>query len=129
MARPKFASVDEYLAAVPAESRAGFDALRSIVRAALPGATEVISYQILAYRHGGRNTVWIAAFANHVSLFPVTEPLRAKLGAEVEPYISGKGTLRFGLDQPLPEALIRRVIELRAESAGASQAAGAVQEE
>jgi len=37
-------SVDDYLAALPAESRAALEKLRKTIRAAAPEATETISY-------------------------------------------------------------------------------------
>jgi hypothetical protein len=35
------------------------------------------------------------------------------LGEELQPYVSGKGTLRFTVDDPLPDRLVRRIVEVR----------------
>ena len=78
------ASVDEYLAAVPAESRAALEQLRARIRAVAPHATETISYQMPAFRDGDRLLVSYAAFRDHCSLFPmsmaVSETFRDELG-------------------------------------------------
>jgi uncharacterized protein YdhG (YjbR/CyaY superfamily) len=115
--RAKFESVDDYLAALTPERRVGIDELRATVRKALPEeAVEVLSYQIIGYRVGkGRPVVWIAAFPDHFSLYPFTDEVRAALGPEVEPYLSGKGTIRLPADRPLPLEMVRRVTEILLE--------------
>jgi uncharacterized protein YdhG (YjbR/CyaY superfamily) len=111
--RPKFASVEEYVAALTPEQRTGIDLLRAAIRKGLPAdAQEVISYQIIGYRVGnGRPVVFVAAFADHFSVYPYTERVRAELGAEIEPYIAGKGTLRFPAMAHLPLAMVTRVTQ------------------
>ncbi len=117
--KTKFGSVEEYRAALTAEQRSAIDQLRKAVRAGLPeGATEVISYQIIGFRIGrGRPVLWLAAFADHYSLYPYTDALRAQLGVELEPYLSGKGTMRLSVDQPLPLDLVTRIARIRAGEA------------
>jgi uncharacterized protein YdhG (YjbR/CyaY superfamily) len=112
--RPKFASVEEYLAALTPEQRASIDLLRAAIRKGLPtDAQEVISYQIIGYRVGkGRPVVFVAAFADHFSVYPYTERVREELGAEVEPYVAGKGTLKFPAGEPLPLAMVTRVARI-----------------
>ena len=115
---PGPSTVDEYLASVPASAQPLFEELRAIIRAELPDATEVVSYSILGLKRG-RVIVWYAAFADHCSVFPYTESLVEELGDELERHISGKGTLRFAVGDPLPVDLVRRVVRhLAAERAG-----------
>jgi uncharacterized protein YdhG (YjbR/CyaY superfamily) len=64
--------VDEYLARVPEEARAALEKLRKTVMAAVPEATETISYGIPAFKLHGRSLVWYAAFKNHCSFFPLS---------------------------------------------------------
>jgi uncharacterized protein YdhG (YjbR/CyaY superfamily) len=98
-------SVDDYLAAVPEQPRAALEALRATIRAAAPEATEQFSYGMPAFRDRGRFLVSYAAFKDHCSLFPASGAVRAALGDELAPYLSGKGTIRFRPDDPLPSAL------------------------
>jgi uncharacterized protein YdhG (YjbR/CyaY superfamily) len=109
----KVATVDGYLAAVPAEARPALDKLRATIAAAIPKATETISYQILAYRLDGRMVVWCGGFKDHLSLYPASAGVRKELAAELEPYFSGKGTIRFGLDERLPVALVKKIVKVR----------------
>src|SRR5881409_63857 len=86
--------VERYLAAVPEPQRTTLEKLRSTIRAAAPQATEAISYQMPAFRLQGRFLVSYAAYKDHCSLFPASGRVREACGAELNPYLSGKGTLR-----------------------------------
>ena len=44
-------SVDDYLAALPEEPRVALEKLRKTIKAAAPGATETISYQMPTFKH------------------------------------------------------------------------------
>jgi len=117
MAKTNFKSVDEYLATKPTALRRMLGRMRQIIRRALPGAEEVISYQIPAYRLNGRVVIYFAGWTEHVSIYPVTTRLVVALGHRIKPYVASKGTLRFPLSKPLPERLIARVAALRAREA------------
>ncbi len=123
MGRPKAATVDEYLAALPPEKRAALERLRRTIRAALPRAEECISYQMPAFRLDGRVLVWFGAAANHCSFFPggVVEALRD----ELEGYDISKGTVRFPPDKPLPAAVVRKLLKARIAVDASRQTRGA----
>ena len=88
-------------------------ALRGVVRAAAPRATEQISYGIPAFVLNGKRLVYIAGWKNHLSVYPVTAGVARALRNEIKPYQTGKGTLQFPLDEPLPKALIRKIVKIR----------------
>lgn len=107
-AKPR--TIDEYIAALGNEQRAALERLRKIIRSAAPRAEECISYQIPAFRLDGKGLVWIGAAANHCAIYGL-------VGAhadELEDYdTSGKGTIRFRPDQPLPAELVRKLVKAR----------------
>jgi len=113
MAEPT--DVEGYLAAFPEESRTALDRLRSTIQAAAPEATETISYRMPAFKDHGRILVWYAAFKDHYSLFPASEAVIEALGEKLKPYLSGKGTIRFVTDRPLPVALVKKIVKVRLE--------------
>lgn len=114
MATP--ATVDEYIEAAPEDRRAALELLRTTIRAAAPDATETIAYQMPAFRsHGGRFLVSYAAFKQHYSLFPASDAVIAAGGKELEPYLAGKGTIRFPTDRPIPTDLVARIVKVRVE--------------
>ena len=108
-------SVEDYLAALPEGSRAALEKLRKTIRAAAPEATETISYQMPAFKDHGGFLVSYAAFKDHCSLFPASKAVIEALGEELTPYFTGKGTIRFQADKPLPAALVRKIVQVRIE--------------
>jgi uncharacterized protein YdhG (YjbR/CyaY superfamily) len=118
MAEPT--SVEEYLAALSEEPRAALEKLRKTIRAAAPDATETISYQMPAFKDNGRFLVSYAAFKDHCSLFPASEGVIKALGEELTPYFTGKGTIRFTADNPLPTALVKKIVQARLEETAAA---------
>jgi uncharacterized protein YdhG (YjbR/CyaY superfamily) len=106
-------SVEEYLAALPGEARAALEDLRATIRAAAPDATETISYGMPAFKAQGRMLVSFAAFKDHYSLFPASQVVQDELGEEVAPYVTGKATIRFRADRPVPTALVAKVVKVR----------------
>jgi uncharacterized protein YdhG (YjbR/CyaY superfamily) len=115
MAKARPASVDEYIAAQPAPTHLPLRRVRAAIRRALPGADEVISYGIPAYRHAGRIVVYFAGWKTHYAIYPLTARVTAALGAALDRYDqSGKGTIRFPYDAPVPGPLIGRIAKLRA---------------
>jgi uncharacterized protein YdhG (YjbR/CyaY superfamily) len=113
-------TVEEYLAALPDDRRVVLEELRATIRAAAPEATETIAYQMPALRsHGGRFLVSYAAFKRHSSLFPASGAVVDALGEELTPWLSGKGTIRFPVDRPIPLDLVTRIVTVRLAEAAA----------
>src|SRR5258708_838088 len=106
--------VRTYLAALPADSRRHVQKLREAIRAAAPCAVESFGYGMPAFRLDEKPFVWYAAWKHHSSFYPLSEATTRALAAELEGYeISGKGTIRFRLDEPLRTALVRRLVKAR----------------
>jgi len=107
-------TVDDYLATLPADRRAGVEGLRATARAAAPDAIETIAYSMPALRsRDGQFLVSYAAYKKHYSLFPASGAVVAVLGDELAPSLSGKGTIQFPANRPIPLDLVRRVVEIR----------------
>jgi uncharacterized protein YdhG (YjbR/CyaY superfamily) len=103
-------SVDDYIAQVPLAAKAKFDELRTLVKSQLPHAKEVLSYGIIGYKiDDKRARIYISGWKDHLAIYPV--PSSPELQSELKPYIRGKGTLWFALDEPLPKELIATVVE------------------
>lgn len=105
--------VEAYLAGLPAPQREVLEAIRAVIRAAAPDAVEGIAYGMPAYRLGGRFLVSFGGYQRHCSLFPASGRVRGALGRELEPYLAGRGTIRFTPSNPLDGDLVRRIVEVR----------------
>jgi uncharacterized protein YdhG (YjbR/CyaY superfamily) len=112
---PDVTTVDEYLAALPADRRGPMADLRRTIRSAAPDATEVITYKMPGFKLNGRFLVSYDAFKHHYSLFPSSDPVIDALGDRIRPYLAGKGTIRFPADKPLPLDLIAEIVRIRVE--------------
>jgi uncharacterized protein YdhG (YjbR/CyaY superfamily) len=100
---------------VPEGARAALEELRETIRDIAPEATESIAYGMPAFRHRGRFLVSYAAYKRHCSLFPASKAVMEELGAELKTYFSGKGTLQFQADEPIPPELVKKVVKIRLE--------------
>jgi uncharacterized protein YdhG (YjbR/CyaY superfamily) len=110
MAEDKFASVDEYIESFPADVQEVLEEVRRTIRGVVPKAGEKISYQIPTITLDGKALLYFSGWKEHISLYPIP-PLDDALAAEIEPYRSGKGTLKFPLKKPIPYDLITRITQ------------------
>jgi uncharacterized protein YdhG (YjbR/CyaY superfamily) len=117
MAKTDFQSVDEYIATHPSPVQTILRSVRAAIREAMPAAEEGISYQIPAYRLGGRAVLYFAAWKRHYSLYPVDDRLVATFAEELAPYEVSKGTIRLPLTEAVPVRLIERIARYRADEA------------
>ena len=117
--RRKPTTVDEYLAKLPADQRAALRRLRRIIRATSPRIEEAISYGMPVFRVDGRWIAWIGAAARHCAMYGVHI-----VADELDGYdTSGRGTLRFRPDEPLPAGLVRKIVKARIAQNAARAAA------
>jgi uncharacterized protein YdhG (YjbR/CyaY superfamily) len=107
------ATVDEYIGSFPPEVQRVLDEIRRTIHRTIPDAEERISYNIPTFTLDGRYVVYFAGWKGHVSVYPVPGGDQA-FEQDIAPYRSGKGTLKFRLDAPIPYDLIERLATLLA---------------
>jgi uncharacterized protein YdhG (YjbR/CyaY superfamily) len=107
-------SVDEYLRALPKEARAALERLRKTIKAAAPEATEATSYGMPTFKDHGP-LVGFAAFKNHLSFFVMSTSVMEAHKKDLEAYDTTRGTIHFTVDEPLPAALIKKLVKKRIE--------------
>lgn len=108
-----YTTIDEYIALFPADIQKRLQELRETIRSCAPGATEKISYQMPTFFLDG-NLIHFAAFKNHIGLYPTPNGIQA-FNNELSIYESGKGSVQFPLDQPLPLELVKKIVKFRVE--------------
>lgn len=111
-AKNRAKTVDEYFANIEGPAHEMLTTMRSTLRSVLPlNATEVISYGIPAFKQK-KVLVWYAAFANHCSLFPGGAVLN-EMKSDLDGFVTAKGTIQFPIGEPLPVALIKKIVKKR----------------
>ena len=107
-------TVAQYIANAPPKQRKALKQLRAAIKRGVPGATERISYRIPVFELDGKYLLYIAAFKEHVSVYPVTTAMARTHGKSIEPFRHGRGTLRFRLDEKIPVSLVEKLAKTRA---------------
>lgn len=105
------ASIDEYVAAFPKDVQKMLEQIRSTIKNAAPGAEEKISYAIPTFALNG-NLVHFAAFKNHIGFYPAPTGSEA-FKKELSVYKTGKGSVQFPIDKPMPLSLITKIVKYR----------------
>lgn len=111
MEKQEFATIDAYIASFSPDIRQRLEAVRKVIKAAAPDASEKISYAMPTFYQNG-NLIHFAAFQNHIGLYPAPSGIEAfeeKLAA----YKHAKGSVQFPHNKPLPLDLIREITEFR----------------
>lgn len=102
-------NVDAYLDSLSDDKRQVLEHLRQVIKSAAPEAEEVISYQMPAYKYHGI-LCYFCAFEKHFSLFAVhKEPFME----ELKDFKVSKGTIQFTAEKPIPDDLVRRIVQFR----------------
>ncbi|HPE74837.1 MAG TPA: DUF1801 domain-containing protein [Draconibacterium sp.] len=106
-----FANINEYISQFPEEIQVKLEQIRETIQQAAPEAKEAISYGMPTFVLNG-NLVHFAAYKNHIGFYPAPTGIDAFIN-ELAVYRSGKGTIQFPVDQPIPFDLVKQVVEFR----------------
>lgn len=109
--RAQWATIDDYLASLPATQHAALQKLRRAISQAAPDAEEGFSYGLPAFRLSGRPLMCFGAAANHCSLYPMSPAVIRAHADDLKRYETSKGTIRFVT--PLPAPLVRKLVKAR----------------
>lgn len=107
--------VETYLSQVNPDARAVLEHIRTLVKSIVPEAEETMSYGMPALKYKGKPLVYYAAFKDHLSLFPTSEPTEM-FKEQLKDFKTSKGTIQFTIEHQLPDQLIRDIVRYRLES-------------
>ncbi|MEZ5245224.1 MAG: DUF1801 domain-containing protein [Acidimicrobiales bacterium] len=111
--------VDEYLAQLDEPKRSTLEQVRRSIATAIPEAEQGLSYGVPVFRIGGKPVAGFSAAKNWLSYLPHSgDILSAMSDEDLCGFAASKGALKFPIDQPLPDALVRRLIDARRAQAG-----------
>ncbi len=105
------ADMDEYIAAFSKETQAALKQVRQAVVNAAPKAEEVIKYAMPGFVFHG-NLVFFAAFKKHIGFYSVPTG-KEEFRKDFARYKTGRGSIQFPLDEPMPLRLITKMVKYR----------------
>lgn len=108
-----FKTIDEYLECQTKDTKETLLALRAIIKKAIPDATELLNYNMLAFAlvAGGKRDkqIMVAGYKTFVGFYTGNGILE-HFSKELAGYRVGKASVQFPSNQPLPEDLIAEII-------------------
>ena len=110
----KMTTVDDYIASFPKDIHTLLKSVRKTILEKAPHAIESMSYGMPAYKTNDKPLVYFAAYKNHIGFY-ATPQGHTEFSNELSKYKSGKGSVQFPLDQPIPLDLIGRIVEFKAK--------------
>jgi uncharacterized protein YdhG (YjbR/CyaY superfamily) len=114
MITSKAENVDEYIAGFPKEKQKVLKQIRKTVKQAAPAAKEIISYGMPAYKLNGNILLYFAAFKKHIGFYALPSGNEA-FKKEISTYKTGRGSIQFPLEKPMPIDLITKIVKFRAK--------------
>lgn len=110
--------IDDYLASLAEPERTTLEALRGSILRVVPDAEQCISYGMPAFKLHGKTIAGFAEFKHHLSYLPHSGSVLSQLGDDLVGYASTQGSLHFALREPLPDDLVRKLVETRLRDLG-----------
>lgn len=105
--------VQDYLSTVTTDEKAVFENILEIARSIVPDAEEGLSYGMPALKYKGRPLIGFISSKEHLSIFPFSPKVVDAVAGKLEGYQLSKGTIRFSLSKPVPDEVIRDIVNLR----------------
>lgn len=110
-----YKTVDAYLKVSEPKAQRILKRVRSVVKKTVPEAVETISYQIPAFKLNGKILIYFAGWQKHIGIYPVPKGGSQSFRKKLTPFIKGKGTTQFLLDELVPYDLIKQIVLQRAK--------------
>lgn len=113
--RVKADSVTEYIAAAPKDAQGKLKEMRALLKKAAPKASEAIKWGVPTFSYT-RILFAYNVIKGNISFMP-TPPVLIVFKKELAKYVTGKATVKFPLDKPLPKGLITKMAKYRVKQA------------
>ena len=105
--------IDDYLSTVGADERTALERVVDIARRAVPDAVDGRSYGMPALKYAGKGLIGILAAKDHLSVFPFSPTAVDAVRDRLPGFSLSTGTIRFSVDRPLPDDVVRDLVARR----------------
>jgi uncharacterized protein YdhG (YjbR/CyaY superfamily) len=110
-------TIDAYIAGFPPDVQAIHQRIRSTIKSAAPDAVEAMKYGVPTFVLHGNLVHW-GGYQKHIGFYPGPSGIEA-FKEQLSGYKGAKGSVQFPLDQPIPYALIKKIVAFRVKEARA----------
>ena len=107
------ADVTAYIEAQPEPKRSTLLAVRASILEIEPSLEQVIAWNTPQFKYKGKFAVGMAAFKNHLTFSPQSAEVMSAHADDLADYVVSKSSFQFAVDEPLPNALLRKLIKSR----------------
>ncbi len=105
-------TVNDYIKSFPKSTQVLLKQVREVIKEAAPEAEELIAYGMPGYKLNKKPLVYFAGYEKHIGFY-ATPNGHEKFAKEFSKYKQGKGSVQFPIDEPMPLALIKKVVIFR----------------
>lgn len=86
--------------------------IRQTIKETAPEAVESISYGMPAYKLNNKPLVYFAGYKNHIGFYPTPSGIES-FDSDLAKYKYAKGSVQFPINEPMPLALIKKIVKFR----------------
>lgn len=104
--------INEYIKTFPPLVQKVLRKIRSEIKDMVPEAEESISYGMPTFKLNGKNLVHFAGWEKHIGFYPTPNGIE-DFKKELAKYKGAKGSVQFSLSEPIPYALIKKIVKFR----------------
>lgn len=107
--------VKQYISSFPKEVQTALEQVRAAIRNVVPEAEESISYAMPTITWKQQPVLYFAGFKHHIGCYPAPVAVKA-FQKDLAAYATGKGSVQFPVDEPMPVVLIQRMATHRLQT-------------
>ncbi len=105
-------SVEEYIKSFPKSTQVLLKQVRAVIKEIAPEAEELLTYGMPGYKLNKKPLVYFAGYEKHIGFY-ATPNGHEKFAKELSKYKQGKGSVQFPIEEPMPLALIKKIVVFR----------------
>ena len=105
--------IDGFFATLPDQQRETLETMRRTILSIAPDAVQSISYGVPTFKYKGRPLAYLGAAKHHCALYGVSVDL---FKDDLAGYDLDKGTIRYPIGEPMPPALVKKLLDARIAS-------------
>lgn len=105
--------ISDYLDTIDEPDKAALERVYAIAADTLPQTTEGMSYAMAALIYRGKGLISAMQTKKFLSIYPYSGSVVAAVLDDLEGFETTSGSIHFSAEHPIPEATIRRIVQVR----------------